>query len=143
MSSEGLGVSADMCVSNYRWCPWGAKQRVGLAQTWERGPPLVPAEICSLFVTLSLEIPSPSIGRCDSWMLYCFALIVRISSTGTKAETTCTAINLFQPQYKYITSIDENALAGSNLLNAHIKKNVRNVNLKGTMSSDIFVYEQK
>ena len=34
---------------HFRWCLWGAEQRVKRAHTREQGPPLVPAEIYQVF----------------------------------------------------------------------------------------------
>ena len=43
--------SSQTCVpKKFRWCRWGAERRVKRAQTWERGPPSAPAEICYMSI---------------------------------------------------------------------------------------------
>ena len=36
--------------TNFRWCQWGAEQRVKCARAWEQGPPSATVEICSCFL---------------------------------------------------------------------------------------------
>ena len=55
-----MKLTLQICApENFRWCRWGAEQRVEHVQTRERGPPSAPAEF---FFLLFLAFPKVTIS---------------------------------------------------------------------------------